>query len=87
MSLFALERYDGSGLGAEPEPLPPLARPGTRLVATVFLPADDLLLALVEGPDADTVAVAATAAGWTVDRLLPARWITVSGLAAGGVLP
>ncbi|MEV0267988.1 hypothetical protein AB0H43_04360 [Hamadaea sp. NPDC050747] len=72
--LFALERYDTSGglaLPVLPE-LPDGAE--VRLVAAVHLPADDVLLALVEGPDADTVAGAANAAGWRVDRLCPAVW-------------
>ncbi len=48
---------------------------GTRLVAAIHLPADDVVLVLVEGPDAATVTAAATAAGWRVDRLNPAAWI------------
>lgn len=72
-ALFALERYEFSG--APPAALPPLTTPGARLVAAVHLPGDDVVLALVEGPDEDHVAAAAVAAGWRVDRLIPARWI------------
>ncbi|NUT21835.1 MAG: hypothetical protein HOV77_21890 [Hamadaea sp.] len=73
--LFAIERYDTSGGLALPV-LPELPD-GTevRLVAAVHLPADDVLLALVEGPDADTVAGVAVAAGWRVDRFCPAVWV------------
>ncbi|SDZ30161.1 hypothetical protein SAMN05444365_109146 [Micromonospora pattaloongensis] len=73
--LFAIEQYDSSGRGAPPPP-PALDTDDTRLVAAVHLPADDVVLALVEGPDAAAVAAAAAAAGWRVDRLNPARWIT-----------
>lgn len=73
--LFALERYDVPG--SEPETLPALA--GARLVAAVHLPADQVLLALVEGRDERSVAEAATAAGWRVDRLHPAIWIFEKG--------
>jgi hypothetical protein len=70
-----VERYDRSGDAAAPEPLPPLTAAGIRLVAAVYLPADDVVLALVEGPDAETVTAAATAAAWRVDRLGPAAWV------------
>lgn len=74
--LFALERYDSSG--AQTVPAIPSLRPGAnaRLVAAVHLSADDVVLALVEGPDAETVAAAAASAGWQVDRLYPAAWVT-----------
>jgi hypothetical protein len=72
--LFALERYD---LGDErlPEPYWPAAPDSARLVGVVFLPADGVYLALVEGPDAETVSAAAVAAGWRIDRISPARWL------------
>lgn len=73
--LFALERYDVPG--SEPDSLPALA--GARLVAAVHLPADQVVLALVEGRDERSVAAAATAAGWRVDRLHPASWISERG--------
>ncbi|MGC9665332.1 hypothetical protein ACNTMW_02115 [Planosporangium sp. 12N6] len=77
--LFALESYDRSGTGAVPGPVPPLTTADTRLVVVVHLPADDVVLALVEGPDAETVAAAAATAGWRVDRLSPANWIRPQG--------
>jgi hypothetical protein len=73
--LYALERYDA---GDEPAAGPPLA----GLVCAVRLPADDVVLALVEGPDADTVAALAAAAGWRVDRLTPASWMSPPTLEA-----
>ncbi|MEV4657001.1 hypothetical protein [Micromonospora sp. NPDC049301] len=71
--LFALEQYDRSP-GADEE-MPAFGTPGCRLVAAVRLPTDDVVIALVEGPDAEVVAAAAAAAAWRVDRLIPARWI------------
>jgi hypothetical protein len=76
--LFALEHYDRSGGTSVPEPPAQLTTEQTRLVAAVHLPADDVVLALVEGNGADTVAAAAAAAGWRVDRLTPATWLPVS---------
>ncbi|BCB76191.1 hypothetical protein GCM10022251_68610 [Phytohabitans flavus] len=73
--LFALERYDVPG--SEPRSLPALA--GARLVAAVHLPADQVVLALVEGEDEQSVVDAATAAGWRVDRLHAATWIFERG--------
>lgn len=73
--LFALERYDRSGSACAYEPVPMPTTAVTRLVAAVHLPADEVVLALVEGPDAETVAAAAAAANWRVDRLNPAAWI------------
>jgi hypothetical protein len=73
--LFALERYDRSGRDSAPEPVPQLTTAETRLVAAVHLPADDVVLALVEGPDAETVVAVAAAADWRVDRLSPATWV------------
>jgi hypothetical protein len=79
--LFALERYDAAGEEVTaPAAFLPAARPGplggaVRLVAAVRLAADDVVLALVEGPDAETVAALAAAAGWRVDRLTPASWL------------
>ncbi|HEY0636224.1 MAG TPA: hypothetical protein VGD67_01130 [Pseudonocardiaceae bacterium] len=77
--LFALERYerhDRSAGVAAPEPVPvmPAGAPA-RLMGAVHLVADDVVLALVEGPDAETVSAAATAAGWRVDRITPAAWM------------
>ncbi|GAA2711181.1 hypothetical protein ACFY2R_29635 [Micromonospora olivasterospora] len=75
--LFALEQYDCSP-GAD-GPRPAFGTPDCRLVAVVQLPTDDVVIALVKGPDADVVAAAAEAAAWRVDRLVPARWIHPPG--------
>ncbi|WP_117208839.1 hypothetical protein [Allorhizocola rhizosphaerae] len=73
--LFALERYDDTS--GSPEPPALLSTVDACLVAVVYLPADEVVLALVEGPDAEAVsAAAATAAGWRVDRLNPAQWLS-----------
>lgn len=76
--MFALERYESSDDAPAGPPLPTdaLTTEHTRLVAAVHLVADDVVLALVEGPDEETVAATARAAGWRVDRLSPATWIT-----------
>lgn len=66
-----MERYDGAGPGG-PGRLPVLAAGGVRLVAAVHLPADEVVLALVEGPDADAVVAAMAGAGWPVHRVEPA---------------
>jgi hypothetical protein len=44
------------------------------LLFAVRVPADDVLLALVEGVDEQTTRTALTAAGWRVDRITPATW-------------
>lgn len=74
--VFALERYDhdGDALATAAPALPQGA--GIRLIGVVHLPADEVLLALVEGPDADTVTTALMAAGWRIDRINPATWIS-----------
>jgi hypothetical protein len=76
--LYALEHYDRSGGTSVSEPPGHLTTGQTRLVAAVHLPADDVVLALVEGTTAETVAAAAAAAGWRVDRITPAAWLSVS---------
>ncbi|MEW2382091.1 hypothetical protein AB0873_08355 [Micromonospora sp. NPDC047707] len=75
--LFVLERYDRVPEDRADESLSRLSTGVTRLRGALRIPADDVVLALVEGPDADTVAEAAAAAGWRVDRLGPAEWIAV----------
>lgn len=72
MALYAIERYDAAG--TEPPGFPLLAA-GVRLVAAVRLAVDDVVLALVEGPDPETVAACVSAAGWRIDRISPASWI------------
>ncbi|GAB3141957.1 hypothetical protein GCM10027290_15530 [Micromonospora sonneratiae] len=73
--LFAIERYDGLGEEASPALLSLLTTADTRLVCAVRLPADDVVLALVESPDQETVVSVAVTAGWRVDRLGPATLI------------
>jgi len=73
--LFAVERYDGVGGEGPPVPVSLLTTTDTRLVCAVRLPADDVVLALVEGPDQETVAAVAVAVGWRADRLSPAAWV------------
>ncbi|MFI6781551.1 hypothetical protein [Micromonospora sp. NPDC050276] len=71
--LFALEQYDLSpGAGGT---VPVLRTAECRLVAVIRLPTDDVVIAFVEGPDADVVAAAVAATAWRVDRLIPARWL------------
>jgi hypothetical protein len=72
--LFALERYDAGGdpVTAPPE-LPPTGV--AQLICLLRLSDDDVVLALVEGPDADTVTACMSAVGWRVDRITPATWL------------
>jgi hypothetical protein len=74
--LFALEHYESSDSVTPHLPTDRLTTARTRLVAAVHLDADVVVLALVEGPDEQTVAATARAAGRRVDRLNPATWIT-----------
>ena len=68
-----MEHYDSSG-DIAPGPVPALTTADTRLVAAVHLPADEVVLALVEGPDVETV-TAVAAAVWRADRVTPAHWL------------
>ncbi|WP_375479068.1 hypothetical protein [uncultured Jatrophihabitans sp.] len=71
--LFVVERYDDTGTPGRLLPLP--APPAdVRLVYAVRVPADDVVLALIEGTDEQTTSAALTAAGWRVDRITPAAW-------------
>ena len=73
--LFALERYDDTGGHLVPlEPFPALAGP-VHLTGAVHLPADEVVIAFVEGPDEESVGAAVSAAGWRVDRITPATWL------------
>jgi hypothetical protein len=74
--LFAVERYDESGAGLDPSAAFPVLPATLRLAAALYLPADEVVLALIEGPDADAVGAAVSAAGWRVDRISPASWLT-----------
>ena len=72
--LFVVERYDETGTPGRLLPLP--APPAdVVLVCAVRVPADDVVLALVEGADETTICAALTAAGWRIDRIIAATWI------------
>lgn len=73
--LFAIERYDDSAGARAADPLPDLP-PGTRLACAIHLPADEAVLALVEGADEATVRTALARSGWRVDRMTAGAWIT-----------
>jgi hypothetical protein len=71
--LFVVERYDDTGTPGREQPLP--APPSdVHLVYAVRVPADDVVLALMEGTDERSVSAALTTAGWRVDRITPATW-------------
>jgi hypothetical protein len=74
--LFAVERYEESGAGLDPHAAFPVLPAALRLAAALYLPADEVVLALIEGPDADAVGAAVSAAGWRVDRISPAAWLS-----------
>jgi hypothetical protein len=72
--LFVIERYDDTGTPGRLQLLP--APPADlQLLCAVHVPADDVLLALVEGTDEQTICTALAAAGWRVDRITPANWV------------
>ena len=73
--LFVLEQYEPSDspTGGDLRDLPAAA--GVRLVLAIHLPADEVRLALIEGPDQDSALAAAESTGWRVDRINPATWI------------
>ncbi|MEV7227335.1 MULTISPECIES: hypothetical protein [Polymorphospora] len=74
-SLFAVERYERRGDQRTPS-LPSLpADSGVRLVVAVHLPADEVVIALVEADDVAAAEAAAVGAGWQVDRVTSAIWI------------
>jgi hypothetical protein len=74
--LFVLERYEPTGGFVSPQSVAPLATAATRLVAAVYVPADEVVLVFVEAPDEAAAAAAAQGAGWRIDRLNVAVWIT-----------
>jgi hypothetical protein len=76
--LFAVERYDDTGGAAVPPSSFPALPAGVRLAGAVYLPADEVVLALVEGPDVESVCTAVAAAGWRVDRISLASWVADS---------
>jgi hypothetical protein len=71
--LFVVERYDDTGTPGRVQPLP-AAPPDVHLLCAVRLPADDVVLALIEGEDEPTISAALLTAGWRVDRITPATW-------------
>jgi hypothetical protein len=75
--LFVLERYDDSGRSCPTQPFPSLPS-GMRVACAVHLPADDVVLAVVEGEDEASVCDAVNRAGWRVDRITAATWAQVS---------
>jgi len=71
--LFVVERYDDTGTPDRLQPLP--APPAdVHLVSAVRVPADDVVLALIEGTDEATIRAALASAGWRVDRIMAATW-------------
>ncbi|MGN6608161.1 MAG: hypothetical protein ACTHMS_14255 [Jatrophihabitans sp.] len=77
--LFAVERYDATGGHVAPhEPFPRLPD-HLRVAAVIHLPADEVVIAFVEGCDEAAVSVAVEAAGWRVDRINPAEWLLGTG--------
>ena len=73
--LFAVERYDDSGVGERPELPGAAARAsGSRRRSTCLRTRS--CLALVDGPDETSVGAAVVAAGWRVDRISPAQWLS-----------
>lgn len=73
--LFALERYGYPDAERSSEPLS-LTTPDARLVGAFYLPADEVVLVLVEALDAGAVMAATRQAGWRVDRQQPAEWVS-----------
>ena len=76
--LFVVERYDDTGTPGRSLPLP-AAPAEVRVLCAVCLPADDVVLALIEGEDEQTTSAALAAAGWRVDRITPATWAHPGG--------
>jgi hypothetical protein len=73
--LFAIERYDDTGGHVAPtDPFPALPS-HVHLAGAVYLSADEVVIAFVEGPDEASVGAAVLAAGWRVDRISPANWL------------
>jgi hypothetical protein len=71
--LFLVERYDDSGIPDRQEPLP-APPPDVPVLFAIRVPADDVILVLVEGPDEESMVAVLAAAGWRVDRITPATW-------------
>jgi hypothetical protein len=76
--LFLVERYDDTGIPDRLERLP-APSPQVPVLFAVHVPADDVVLALVEGTDEQTMSAALAAAGWRVDRITSASWARPHG--------
>jgi hypothetical protein len=72
--LFAVERYGSQSESPAVPPALPLPGPA-RLIGVLQLTDDDVGMALVEGPDPETVRASMTDAGWRVDRVTSAAWV------------
>ncbi|WP_375503635.1 hypothetical protein [uncultured Jatrophihabitans sp.] len=79
--LFVVERYDDTGTPGRAQPLPAVPA-DVHVVCAVVVPADDVVLALVEADDEPTVTAALAKAGWRVDRITPAIWAQADGATA-----
>jgi hypothetical protein len=75
IQLFALEQYEAAGASHIAPPRLP-AHDAIQLIGLVRLPEDDVVLAFVEGPDAEAVSACLSAVGWRVDRISPATWLS-----------
>ncbi len=71
--LFVVERYDDTGTPGQFQPMP-MPPSDVQLLCAVRVPADDVVLALVEGADEQSISAALNSAGWRVDRITPASW-------------
>lgn len=72
--LFVVERYDNTGAPGRLQPF--LAPPvDVAVVCAVRIRADEVMLALVEGTDEQSTCAALAAAGWRIDRIVPASWM------------
>ena len=82
--MFVIEHYQPSnGASVRLAPLPPDG--DARLILAIHVPADDVVLAVVEAPDTESVLAAAAAAQWRVDRLCPASRIAVDSSVEPGM--
>lgn len=75
--LFLVERFEDSGRHDLTQSFRVLPS-GVRVACAVHLPADDVVLAVVEGEDETSVCDAVTTAGWRVDRITAATWAQAS---------
>ena len=72
--LYAVERYGPQRESTGAAPTLPLSGPAT-LIGVLQLTDDDVGMALVEGPDPETVRASMSSAGWRVDRITSAAWL------------